>query len=161
MLDLSSPFPLLQQTEHPTTGQVVWSVHPCRVAEAVEEVLADESGAGSVTETERNTNANANAVVDPNKYPKTERKTERKTETKTETKTDTDPEMGTGTLGSDARGGDGDRDRDIAPGGLSGMEEPKRASESMSASTSAPEHSVRWLETWMMLSSTIVDLTYP
>jgi metal transporter CNNM len=153
MLDLSSPFPLLQQTEHPTTGQVVWSVHPCRVAEAVEEVLADESGAGSVTETERNTNANANAVADPNKYPKTERKTETKTERKTETKTDTDTEMGTGTLGSDTRGGDGD--------GLSGMEVPKRASESMSASTSAPEHSVRWLETWMMLSSTIVDLTYP
>jgi metal transporter CNNM len=34
-----SPFPLLQQTEHPTTQQVVWSIHPCNVRDAVETIL--------------------------------------------------------------------------------------------------------------------------
>jgi hypothetical protein len=147
MLNPSAPFPLLQQTEHPTTGAVVWSVHPCKVAEAVEVVLASELGLGSDTDTNTNTSTNL--------YTSTNTKTERKT----------DAEMGMIhlNLGSDPRDGDGD----IAPGGLSGMEEPKRASESESESASpststlAPEYPVRWLETWMMLSSTIIDLTYP
>lgn len=39
-----APFPLLQQTEHPVTGDVVWSVHPCEVRGAVAEVLAAEAG---------------------------------------------------------------------------------------------------------------------
>ena len=42
MLDPHSPFPLLQQTEHPVIGDVVWSVHPCQIAAAVNEVLDAE-----------------------------------------------------------------------------------------------------------------------
>lgn len=38
----ASPFPLVQSTEHPTTGELVFSVHPCRVRRAVEEVLTAE-----------------------------------------------------------------------------------------------------------------------
>ncbi|KAL0249860.1 hypothetical protein I308_103163 [Cryptococcus tetragattii IND107] len=38
----TSPFPLVQSTEHPTTGELVFSVHPCRVRGAVEEVLKAE-----------------------------------------------------------------------------------------------------------------------
>lgn len=39
----SAPFPLIQAGEHPVTGGNVWSVHPCEVRNAVEEiVLADE-----------------------------------------------------------------------------------------------------------------------
>ncbi|ODN82343.1 hemolysin [Cryptococcus wingfieldii CBS 7118] len=36
------PFPLVQSTEHPTTGQLVFSVHPCKVGGAVDEVLVAE-----------------------------------------------------------------------------------------------------------------------
>ncbi|WVQ74955.1 hypothetical protein IAR50_004563 [Cryptococcus sp. DSM 104548] len=36
------PFPLVQSTEHPTTGQLVFSIHPCKVSGAVDEVLAAE-----------------------------------------------------------------------------------------------------------------------
>ncbi|ORY35604.1 hypothetical protein BCR39DRAFT_511086 [Naematelia encephala] len=42
MLDPHSPFPLLQQSEHPETGEIVWSIHPCHVRDAVEEILAEE-----------------------------------------------------------------------------------------------------------------------
>jgi len=42
LLDPHSPFPLLQQTEHPSNGEVVWSFHPCQVGLAVEEILAAE-----------------------------------------------------------------------------------------------------------------------
>ena len=42
-----SPFPLLQQTEHPTTGDIVWSVHPCHVSTAVMEVLCADSVIGT------------------------------------------------------------------------------------------------------------------
>lgn len=41
----SAEFPLLQFTEHPTSGLGCWSVHPCHVAEAVSELVA-ESGRG-------------------------------------------------------------------------------------------------------------------
>lgn len=37
-----APFPLLQQTEHPVTGDMVWSVHPCEVRAAVAEVVQSE-----------------------------------------------------------------------------------------------------------------------
>ncbi|KAL1406304.1 hypothetical protein Q8F55_008000 [Vanrija albida] len=40
-----APFPLLQQTEHPVTGDMVWSVHPCEVAGAVNEVLVAQAAA--------------------------------------------------------------------------------------------------------------------
>jgi metal transporter CNNM len=43
LLDPHSPFPLLQHIEHPVTGDIAWSVHPCQVAVAVEEVLTAES----------------------------------------------------------------------------------------------------------------------
>lgn len=38
----TSPFPLVQSTEHPTTGELVFSVHPCRIGGAVEEILKTE-----------------------------------------------------------------------------------------------------------------------
>jgi hypothetical protein len=38
-----SPFPLLQQTEHPITGEIVWSVHPCQVGPAVDEIINDDA----------------------------------------------------------------------------------------------------------------------
>ncbi|WOO83829.1 Protein MAM3 [Vanrija pseudolonga] len=37
-----APFPLLQQTEHPVTGDMVWSVHPCEVSNAVHQILVAE-----------------------------------------------------------------------------------------------------------------------
>ncbi|TXT08615.1 hypothetical protein VHUM_02743 [Vanrija humicola] len=37
-----APFPLLQHTEHPVTGDMVWSVHPCEVAKAVHQILLAE-----------------------------------------------------------------------------------------------------------------------
>lgn len=37
-----APFPLLQQTEHPVTGEMVWSVHPCEVSKAVQQILVAE-----------------------------------------------------------------------------------------------------------------------
>lgn len=37
-----SPFPLLQQTEHPFTADIVWSVHPCQVGPAVDEILRED-----------------------------------------------------------------------------------------------------------------------
>lgn len=40
MPDQTSPFPLVQQTEHPTTGLRVWGVHPCNVAEAIHELVS-------------------------------------------------------------------------------------------------------------------------
>jgi hypothetical protein len=39
-------FPLLQQTEHPITGHMVWSVHPCEVRGAVAEIVRGELAAG-------------------------------------------------------------------------------------------------------------------
>jgi metal transporter CNNM len=89
MLDPSSPFPLLQQTEHPTTGDIVWSIHPCRVATAVGEVLSHSSSGLAAPETGGRPDA-------------------------TDVDTETNVEWG-----------------------------------------------LRWLETWFMLSSTIVDLSYP
>lgn len=38
-LPTDQTFPLLQFAEHPITGQGCWSVHPCHVAEAVDELL--------------------------------------------------------------------------------------------------------------------------
>lgn len=35
----AAPFPLLQQTEQPVTGEIVWSVHPCEVRGAVADIL--------------------------------------------------------------------------------------------------------------------------
>jgi hypothetical protein len=40
MPDQTSPFPLVQMTEHPTTGTRVWGVHPCNVAEAIHELVS-------------------------------------------------------------------------------------------------------------------------
>lgn len=86
LLDPHSPFPLLQQLEHPFTGDVVWSVHPCQVGTAVEEVLSAEED-----EKARRT----------------------------------------------ARGGvEGEKGKDIKTG-----------------------RELRWLETWVMLSSGVVDLS--
>ncbi|ORX38545.1 hypothetical protein BD324DRAFT_621300 [Kockovaella imperatae] len=42
LLDPHSPFPLIQQTEHPSTGQIAWGIHPCQIASAVDEVLEAE-----------------------------------------------------------------------------------------------------------------------
>ncbi|WWD02555.1 hypothetical protein V865_000595 [Kwoniella europaea PYCC6329] len=42
MLDDSSPFPLLQSLEHPTTGELVLGIHPCRVSNAVQEIINAE-----------------------------------------------------------------------------------------------------------------------
>ncbi len=53
LMDSNSPFPLLQQTEHPTTGDVVWSVHPCQVSAAVDEVLRAEGIRGTERGNER------------------------------------------------------------------------------------------------------------
>ncbi|KAK4688587.1 metal transporter CNNM, partial [Tremellales sp. Uapishka_1] len=48
MLDAQSPFPLIQQCEHPETGDIVWSIHPCQVGLAVDEILiAEPDAAGS------------------------------------------------------------------------------------------------------------------
>jgi len=44
MIDPHSPFPLIQQCEHPSTGEVVWGIHPCQVGFAVEEIIAAEGG---------------------------------------------------------------------------------------------------------------------
>ncbi|WVQ81861.1 hypothetical protein IAT38_003988 [Cryptococcus sp. DSM 104549] len=41
-MDTEGDFPLMQSTEHPTTGELVFSVHPCKVSGAVEEVLKAE-----------------------------------------------------------------------------------------------------------------------
>jgi hypothetical protein len=41
-----SPFPLIQQTQHLTTNEVVWAIHPCQVAGAVREILKEEYGEG-------------------------------------------------------------------------------------------------------------------
>ena len=46
----NSPFPLLQQTEHPVTGEIVWSVHPCQVGPAVSEILAEDIGSVGMEE---------------------------------------------------------------------------------------------------------------
>ncbi|WWD19045.1 hypothetical protein CI109_103503 [Kwoniella shandongensis] len=40
--DPSSPFPLLTSTEHPTTGELVFSIHPCKVSAAVDEIVHAE-----------------------------------------------------------------------------------------------------------------------
>jgi hypothetical protein len=36
-----SEFPLVQQAEHPTTQQIMWSIHPCNVRQAVEAILPE------------------------------------------------------------------------------------------------------------------------
>lgn len=92
MLDPHSPFPLLQQLDHPITGEVVWSVHPCQVGQAVEEVLAGEKGDTNSAESQEH----------------------------------------------------GEND-----GGKA--QEQQRSS--------VEERQLKWLETWMMLSSGVVDLT--
>nr|XP_019006919.1 uncharacterized protein I203_00514 [Kwoniella mangroviensis CBS 8507]OCF70380.1 hypothetical protein I203_00514 [Kwoniella mangroviensis CBS 8507] len=50
MLDDSSPFPLLQSLEHPTTGELVLGIHPCRVSNAVTEILDAEQPKESMEE---------------------------------------------------------------------------------------------------------------
>lgn len=102
MLDPHSPFPLLQQLDHPVTGEVVWSVHPCQVGQAVEEVLLAEREDASVTEGQQ-------------------------------------------------RGGKGQSE---AKGN-----KQKSAEQKMQEEESVKERQLRWLETWMMLSSGVVDLT--
>ncbi|KLT40688.1 hypothetical protein CC85DRAFT_287200 [Cutaneotrichosporon oleaginosum] len=42
----AAPFPLIQAGEHPVTGIAVWSVHPCEVRNAVEEIVRAEGGEG-------------------------------------------------------------------------------------------------------------------
>ncbi|BEI83001.1 hypothetical protein CcaverHIS002_0308690 [Cutaneotrichosporon cavernicola] len=42
----AAPFPLIQASEHPVTGAAVWSVHPCEVRNAVQEIVAAEGGEG-------------------------------------------------------------------------------------------------------------------
>ncbi|GMK53596.1 hypothetical protein CspeluHIS016_0101820 [Cutaneotrichosporon spelunceum] len=42
----AAPFPLIQASEHPVTGSTVWSVHPCEVRNAVQEIVAAEGGGG-------------------------------------------------------------------------------------------------------------------
>ncbi|WVF72790.1 hypothetical protein IAT40_007608 [Kwoniella sp. CBS 6097] len=42
LLSPDSPFPLIQSTEHPSTGELVFSIHPCRISEAVAEILQVE-----------------------------------------------------------------------------------------------------------------------
>lgn len=39
-------FPLLGLAEHPTTGAAMWALHPCHLAEVVEEIFAAESPHG-------------------------------------------------------------------------------------------------------------------
>lgn len=82
MPDQTSPFPLVQQTEHPN-GTRVWGVHPCNVAEAIHELVSVSAAPTG------------------------------------QTTSSSDP-------GHEVNGGD--------------------------------ESGVRWLETWMMLSSSIVNL---
>ncbi|OCF42687.1 hypothetical protein I317_03418 [Kwoniella heveanensis CBS 569] len=42
LLSPDSPFPLIQSTEHPSTGDLVFSIHPCRISGAVAEILEVE-----------------------------------------------------------------------------------------------------------------------
>lgn len=38
-------FPLLSLAEHPATGETVWALHPCHLADAVDEILAADERA--------------------------------------------------------------------------------------------------------------------
>ncbi|WVW85649.1 hypothetical protein I302_107687 [Kwoniella bestiolae CBS 10118] len=89
-LSSDSPFPLLQSLKHPSTGELVLGIHPCKVSGAVGEILNAESGRRR------------------------------------------------GQKAQGGKGEDGAGDEDRRGGGW-----------------------VDWLECWLMLTSDIIDLTYP
>lgn len=51
LFSTDSPFPLLKQTEHPSSGDIVWSAHPCKLGSTLDEVYERSmEGEGGMTD---------------------------------------------------------------------------------------------------------------
>ncbi|KAK8854807.1 hypothetical protein IAR55_003546 [Kwoniella newhampshirensis] len=129
--DPSSPFPLITSTEHPTTGELVFSIHPCKVAGAVDEIAQSQSQSQSQFRS------------------RSQSQSQSRSQSRSQIESQS-PAQAQAPVRVRTRAHEDEIDGEEA-----------REEEEAQKERATSETKLTWLESWMMLTNGVVDLSWP